>query len=371
MWKILHKIFFPSQKLRQISMNLSVFLREHLESNLNLLYYICLLLMVSETILLVTPERDFDYHGVLLFFLIINIITVTIQTIVKKDYSRYSYRWLALLQFTIIANILLLTTNLNFASFNRTDYIHPFIIGLTFLSTALQLSPVSLTVIVFISGSVNLIGMYYYQTDLAVFYTMLINIIVFVITAWVLGILVSRTRVAAWLDHRKVIDQNAILADLTKRDSMTRFFNHESIIMHLKQQIQVSSLTGNPLCVLILDVDDFKKINDEFGHLKGDEVLLMIAKSINCSVRESDIIGRYGGEEFFLIFPNTTLEDAVMVSERVRRSVEEAGIQNNIRVTISGGLALYDGDGADEIIRKSDKRLYTAKRNGKNQIISA
>lgn len=371
MQKFLFRIFYPTQKLRLISKDLSVFLRQHLETNLSLLYIISLFLMISESILLVTPERAFNYHTSLTLFLLVNTVLLLILTVVKKDYQRYSYFQLNLLQMAIITNVLVLATNLNISSITKTDYIHPFIIALTFLATGLQLSPRSLTIILFITGSVNLIGMSLYQTNQSVYFICFTNITVFTTIAWMLGIMVSRMRVTSWLDNREIIAQNEILADLTKRDSMTRFFNHESIISHLRQQIQVSIMNQHPLSVLILDVDDFKRINDTYGHLKGDDVLLMIAKNINLTVRECDIIGRYGGEEFFLIFPNTDLQSARLVSERIRISIEEDSSLRKFDITISGGLALYEGEGLDEIIRKSDDRLYVAKGSGKNQIISA
>ena len=370
MRNILFRIFFPSERLRSISEDYPRFLRTYLESNLNLLYAVCVFLMFSETILLILPERAFDYHSAIRLFLPVNGLLILIHTVIKKDYTRYSYLQLSFLQYAILANTLLLATNLNLSSIGKTDYIHPFIIGLTFVVTGLELSPLSTSLIVLLTGIANLVGMWFFQTDVAVFFTSITNIFVFIIVAWMLGILVSRVRVSAWLDKRDILIQNEILEDLTKRDSMTRFFNHESILSHLKQQITVFDKTKQPLCVLILDVDDFKKINDNHGHLKGDEILLMIAKNINMSVRECDIIGRYGGEEFFLIFPNTDLKAAIQVAERIRKSIEANGELINIRVTISGGLALYEEDGVDDIIRKADRRLYEAKRNGKNQIVS-
>jgi len=370
MRKIIFKIFYPSKELQKISAFKTEFLREFSVINLNILFIIMLILQISETILLILPERAFAYHESIRFFLVVNTILIGVLFLVKRNYSKHSSQILNVLQITIVCNTLFLASNLNLSALGVTDYIHPFIIGLTFIATALQFSSSALTTIIFTTGIFNLVCMSILQGDSAVNFITSSNVSIFILIAWFLGIMASRIRVQSWLNSREIIKQNEILEDLTKRDPMTRFYNHESIISHLEQEIVVTRNSGNPLCVLILDVDDFKKINDTLGHLKGDEVILMIAKHINLSVRVSDLIGRYGGEEFFLIFPNTDLEYAKIISERIRISIQQAGITAGITVTISGGLAQYNFGTSDDFIRLADQRLYSAKRNGKNQIVS-
>lgn len=367
---MLNKVFFGIAETQRIGKDLSSFRRSYIKTNLNRLYQICIVLMVSETVLLLFPERAFNYHPILLPFVIINGILLILLTWIKKDYDKWTDVQLSLLEIAFITNILVLATGLNLASMNRTDYIHPFIIALTFLGTGLQLSPIIYTGFVVVTTIINIFGLFLYQPNPEIFFTASTNIAIFAFVAWILAIQVSRTRMLSWLNQREIVLQNIILDDLTKRDSMTRFFNHESILSHLKQQIDLANESGQPLSVLILDADDFKLINDVHGHLKGDEVLLLIAKNINLSVRVSDIIGRYGGEEFFIIFPNTGIEDAMIVSERIRLAIESAGIETETKITVSGGLALVDHDDVDAIIRKADARLYQAKRSGKNRIIS-
>lgn len=368
--KFMFKIFYPTQELQKILEFKSEFLREYSIINLNILLIIMLILQISESVLLILPEHAFAYHASIRFFLVVNTVLVVVLFLVKRDYSRYSSRFLNVLQITIVCNTLFLASNLNLSALGITDYIHPFIIGLTFIATALQFSSSTLTTIIFTTGFFNLVCMSILQGNSEVNFVTTSNVLIFILIAWFLGIMASRIRVQSWLNSREIIKQNEILEDLTKRDSMTRFYNHESIISHLEQEIVVTRNSGNPLCVLILDVDDFKKINDTLGHLKGDEVILMIAKHINLSVRISDLIGRYGGEEFFLIFPNTDLDYAKIISERIRTSIQQAGIAAGVTVTVSGGLAQYSFGNSDDIIRLTDQRLYSAKRYGKNQIVS-
>ena len=128
--------------------------------------------------------------------------------------------------------------------------------------------------------------------------------------------------------------------------------------------------------IIIGDVDNFKMVNDTYGHRAGDQVLKSIGKILNNSVRNTDIVGRYGGEEFSIILPFTKLTEAKMVAERLRKAVEATHIDvskvcsadKNIGVTISLGIAEYkDGDDEKTLLQKADKALYIAKEAGRNR----
>jgi diguanylate cyclase (GGDEF)-like protein len=128
--------------------------------------------------------------------------------------------------------------------------------------------------------------------------------------------------------------------------------------------------TGLPLSALLLDLDHFKQINDTYGHGPGDEVLATVGEAIRSTVRESDFAGRYGGEEFVVLLPDTDLDAAMIVAEKIRKAV--AGIQITAvdrRITTSVGVAslpLHAHDTAT-LIRAADRALYTAKANGRNR----
>ncbi len=129
---------------------------------------------------------------------------------------------------------------------------------------------------------------------------------------------------------------------------------------------------GTPISLAIFDIDHFKKVNDTYGHLAGDRVLREVAHTLAEGVRASDIVVRYGGEEFLVVMPGTDLGRAFIVSEKLRRSVEEAHIvpeEGADAVTISGGVAEFvDGMDLEDLIRDADAALYRAKRSGRNRI---
>ncbi len=125
---------------------------------------------------------------------------------------------------------------------------------------------------------------------------------------------------------------------------------------------------GEIFSVIIFDIDNFKLLNDTYGHLVGDSVLKSIAKEIKRVIRRSDILGRYGGEEFLIILPKT--KDPYSVAEKIRKVIESMDLEKGIRVTISvGGTVYKKGDTVDSIISRADEALYLAKQSGKNQTV--
>lgn len=129
------------------------------------------------------------------------------------------------------------------------------------------------------------------------------------------------------------------------------------------------------LSILVLDVDFFKKINDDYGHQVGDRALISVAKTLRKSVRESDIVGRYGGEEFVVVLPHAGPEPAWTVAEKIRLAISEAKVEGMDRaLTISIGVACYPAVKAEslhELVRQADGALYQAKERGRNRVVVA
>ncbi len=153
-------------------------------------------------------------------------------------------------------------------------------------------------------------------------------------------------------------------------DYLTKAFTRRYGINFLKNMIYFSKSSNAPLSVLMIDIDDFKMVNDQFGHICGDIILKEISSIIKSKIRSFDVIIRYGGEEFLAVLPFTKKENAVEIAERIRRSVENCTFhcdEKDIKLTVSIGVCQFDGDcDLDELIRKADENLYTAKKSGKN-----
>jgi diguanylate cyclase (GGDEF)-like protein len=155
-------------------------------------------------------------------------------------------------------------------------------------------------------------------------------------------------------------------------DGLTGIYNARFFYDELEKEIARSERYSTPFSLALFDIDDFKLINDTYGHQAGDEVLRDVADMIMKASRKSDIVARYGGEEFISILPNTSKEEAYKHSCRIKEAVEGKNYlgENSVRLTISGGISTFPGDAEDakSLLYASDMALYKAKAAGKKTI---
>ncbi len=163
---------------------------------------------------------------------------------------------------------------------------------------------------------------------------------------------------------RQARDQAEVLACT---DHLTECLNRRAFILRLQKELESAKRIGSQTAMILVDIDLFKRVNDQFGHLAGDYVLQKFSERIKQSVRTYDFIGRYGGEEFIICLPESDSEHAFLVAERMRKSIEELEIEymgTKITVTGSFGVACYEPDSNDnmnQLISKADKAMYIAK----------
>ena len=153
-------------------------------------------------------------------------------------------------------------------------------------------------------------------------------------------------------------------------DKLTGTLTRKYLEEALDEQIEVASQTGSEFSLIMYDLDHFKMINDKFGHRTGDYALKKVCDVVMNNLRESDIVGRYGGEEFIVILPDTGIHDAELVAEKLRKRIEEEKILDNRRdVTVSLGVTTYPlhGEWQDELVERVDQALYVAKQQGRNR----
>lgn len=168
--------------------------------------------------------------------------------------------------------------------------------------------------------------------------------------------------------------RNAELAELATRDSLTGVFNRRRLFSALEAELQRSRRYGHDLSLAMFDLDSFKSINDRFGHVVGDRVLVSVAEILTRSTRTTDAVARYGGEEFVLLMPETALESAIAIGEKLRRAVAEndwSHVSSGLSVTASVGVGiLHHGESPQELIHRIDMMLYKAKAEGKDQVVT-
>lgn len=165
-----------------------------------------------------------------------------------------------------------------------------------------------------------------------------------------------------------LVQKNELLKLQSTTDTLTGIRNRRSIMEELDMRINQALTYHYPLAIVLFDIDYFKRINDNNGHLYGDIVLKKVADTLSESIRELDSVGRYGGEEFLVVLPSTEKSNSITIAERIREAVEDLNFCDKVHVTISGGIAVLNGESLMELINKADKKLYEAKNDGRNRI---
>lgn len=170
--------------------------------------------------------------------------------------------------------------------------------------------------------------------------------------------------------ERELTRANALLEELSQKDPLTQLYNRRHLVSRIEHEL-ARVKRGHPMVLLMIDLDGFKKVNDEGGHLRGDDLLTAVAKALEGSIRATDVAGRYGGDEFIVVLTDTAMEPAVAVAGRLVKGVAEAARRQEPthRVTASVGLAIArHDDRVATIVRRADDLCYEAKQAGGDRV---
>ncbi len=182
--------------------------------------------------------------------------------------------------------------------------------------------------------------------------------------------------IGGWIVHllREVELARQQAQTLAWNDELTALMNRRRFTDIGQRELALSQRAGRQLVAMLLDIDDFKRINDEHGHSGGDAVLQALGGTLPRELRSTDLVARWGGEEFALLLPDTSLADAAVLAERVRTAVQQMDVQlrggQRLRCTVSVGLSeAGTADSFDSLIARADKAMYLAKAGGKNRVV--
>lgn len=178
-------------------------------------------------------------------------------------------------------------------------------------------------------------------------------------------------------ENAHLLMQNRVLSEISARDTLTGLYNRWYVMEKIDSEMNRSIRSGSPVSVLMLDIDHFKNINDSFGHTAGDSVLRTFGQVLRDSCRVYDVPGRYGGEEFCIVLPDTRIDNTTVVAERIRERLAASRFEvgeHAISVTASIGIAGMDSPAGDDpvspsaLIDRADRALYFAKNRGRNRV---
>ncbi len=342
------------------------FEKEILKDNFQRLSYICILLFLIELLLYFFGERLLDTGRLIQIFLVFDIIMIPTVWYLYKKLSRMNVIILKSVQILYSLSLLFFGICLTYVAQQTTDLVHMYFMMVLGVSLILYMMPVENLILLTSTLILFLVFLPRYQKDIDIVFVIQTNSILVNFFAWLIGRSILQIRLQLFLDRKIIEEKNKELEKMVTRDSMTKLYNHETAFSILKDEIEMCC-GKRPLSVMIADIDDFKSINDTYGHLAGDKVIITVANAITAVVRASDRVCRYGGEEFLIVMPDTDLKSAFNCAKRISDSLGAALYGIDVHPTISSGISQYHGETIDELIMKTDNKLYKAKQLGKNR----
>lgn len=181
-----------------------------------------------------------------------------------------------------------------------------------------------------------------------------------------------KVQIKYYLMIRDLESKNEELQYMAVTDGLTKAYNRRYAMGRLKEEIERAKRYNHPLSVVMLDLDNFKLVNDCYGHQVGDDVLVKTTQACHDLLRSSDVLSRFGGEEFMIILPESNYEDAMLAAEKIRAEIEALTFdQEDLKITISAGVNELKNQSLNDLIRIADENLYRAKNSGKNCIVGS
>lgn len=306
----------------------------------------------------------FDYSRITLYFLYANLPLLPFISLInrkffngeacKKQCRQFAYFVL----YAYVSVFLCWGIGLTIRAQGTVDGIHIYILFLVAVLIFLNFNVIERTLIVCGSYLLFVAMLIYFFDDRDKLILTSVYILFCIFVAW----LYSFTK---YMTYRKNFKDKEEITKLVQLDSMTRLLNHEAILNRLKTAIDIAAAESSPLSVIMIDIDNFKNINDDKGHTAGDAVIKEMAKAILSVTSKNDIVGRYGGDEFMIILPDSAVARAKAVAEAVMLSAQKC----TVPVTLSMGISEYMGEELNEFVKHIDKKLYQAKAEGKNRFV--
>ena len=352
--------------------------RETYRVNLRRLVVLGPVFFVMELSLLPLEHYLLNVGSVLLIFLVANALVYPFVYYIAKHQQRMSEKVLRLATYAYLLTFIGLGSGLSLKGLMSTDLVHVYLMTVVAVSIFFIIPPFDHLVLLLCTMVPYLIIYPHVLFHQEIRYVIMNNVIVFSILSWLVGRMVY-TVIIRMLKARQTLEQqNRMLSELARRDPMTGLLNHGALQELLWSTIRRVRDTGTSFSVILFDIDNFKSINDTYGHLSGDSVIRSLSNTALDIIGKTGEVGRYGGDEFLIILPDVSMQRACEIAEDLWGAVRSLTFgEMTLPVTLSGGVVSCRCEStlpveqiATLTISCADGNLFTAKSRGKNQFLS-
>ena len=350
--------------------NMPEFTRFRVVYNAQILLVGALFLSVTETLLYFFQQKYYGTGWQLQIFLFINVAFLAEFYYIYKERERVKIRRTIALQALYELMLMIFGACLVLRVQTVFDLVHVYVMVIVFVVLFLNQTYWVHVLLTFFSYTFFVLMLPLYQANELIRLTVALNTLIGCLLALLYSRLLSAKREKSFMGGVELRRKNEELVALAQTDMMTGMLNHTSVLGRLEGEMLLAQEDGKPLCIFLADIDRFKEVNDRYGHLTGDHVICNVAIILMSCLRESDFAGRYGGEEFLIVMPDTDLSEASAIAERMRAQIDATALIPDGNVSISGGIAIYREESLGNLVNAADKRLYVAKNRGGNCVLA-
>lgn len=346
-----------------------VFLDRENAKRLQVIDTIILLVVFMQTVIYSLSDKsyyDMDLIRVKVLILLIGIVAIIFLQCIRKELS-FAVRHSQIILFFVAFFMILLSILNTFYAQEITNDISIYLLVLMAVMAANRRDVKSTALIIGLNYFIFAFGMRYFQTNPSYLFSHLFNGALTNILAFLIASMFYQYSIKDFRDKLEIDQKNKRLKELSEKDDLTGLYNKRTLYLRLEEMIQKSRDDKSSIFLGILDLDHFKEVNDKYGHLFGDEVLKEVAEKIQHNVREDDIAGRYGGDEFVIIFHDISHSVVTQVMTRILEEVNKLEF-GTIRLSFSCGVAVWNGESCEKLFERADEYMYDVKRFGKNDI---
>lgn len=345
------------------------FKKGEIKNNYNIMFFVSIAFLLCEVLLYILKDRLFGAESAILSFIIVSVIFLPIIYIVRDKIDVVPMIVSKIILFLYCYVVLFFVISVVLLTQSEIDVSYLYVAVVLAISFFISLDAVERILLPLPAYVILIVLLYHFSQNPEIVFVFVANMFIINIIAYGLGSVIRNFNKEAFLHRKMLLEKNLLLEELVEKDAMTGLYNHYTSLQKLSKEIEHTNKTGYPLSVVLIDIDDFKKINDLYGHLVGDEVLKKFSEVMLNNSRSIDKVGRCGGDEFIIILPNTDIEGAKLLSEKIKMELSKTVIESNLSITVSGGISQYNNESVDELIKVTDDKLYKAKKSGKNQFI--
>ncbi len=343
---------------------------EYIQINYDRLIPVAIIMYLFEWVIFLLSKLYFNIGQIVLIYQIYSTVLLPFIFYAYKHITSISRFKLKFISYMYLVGLIIFGAFLVYTTRSHTDLLHIFLMMVLTAGALFYIPPKESLLIIVLPSILFIFGLVFFNYNADHIRVFATNTLIFIFIVYILSANLFILKIKDLHLQKELSLANDRLEQMTKIDQMTGLYTHTAIRNILSEEVERAKRYCKPLSIVLIDIDNFKDLNDRQGHLFGDTVIKELSVFIKNNIRANDYAGRYGGDEFVIILPSADISGAENLYHRTCDALHDCKLLHSEKVTISAGIALYQYQSVNDFINVADNCLYAAKRSGKARYIS-